>query len=155
MGSHLSRLEDLDGLDIRFLAPAAGTPFGQRNASRPFGAAVSRHAFGPELARRVRGEVDHHAMAVEAAHAGALVQLAVLVDSPELNAHAAPLNDCRGVGATPAAPRCMARSGRAGTSEPGGGITEQRAGSNRQRRPANGSCRWLPSPAHEIALRCR
>src|SRR5262249_47396356 len=96
----LPRLEDFNGLDIRFLAPAASTPFGQRNASRPFGAAVGRHALGPELAGRVRGEVDHHAMAVEAAHAGALVQLAVLVDSLELDAHAVPLKDCRSVVAT-------------------------------------------------------
>src|SRR5262245_40852387 len=88
--SHLPRLEDLDGLDIRFLAPAASTAFGQRTASRPLGAAVGRHALGPELVGRVRSEVDHHAMAVYAAHAGALVQLAVLVDSPELDAHAAP-----------------------------------------------------------------
>jgi len=74
----------------------------------------------------VRGEVDHDAMAVDAAHAGALVQPAVLVDSPELDAHAAPLNDCRGVMATPAAPRCLARSGRAGTLELGGELTYQR-----------------------------
>src|SRR5262245_15141004 len=56
--SHLPRLEDLDGLDIRFLAPAAGIAFGQRTASRPFGAAEGRDALGPELAGRVRGEVD-------------------------------------------------------------------------------------------------
>jgi len=37
------------------------------------------------------------------------------------------LNDCRGVVATPAAPRCMARSGRAGTSELGGELTYQRS----------------------------
>src|SRR5262245_35668230 len=124
--SHLPRLEDLDGFDIRFLAPAASTAFGQRKASRPFGAAEGRDALGPELARRVRGEVDHHAMAVEAAHAGALVRLAVLVDSLELDAHAAPLKDCRGVLATPAAPRCLARSGRAHTLELGGELTYQR-----------------------------
>src|SRR5262249_30005862 len=88
--SHLPRLEDLNGLDVRVLAPAASTPFGQRKASRPFGAAEGRHALGPELAGRVCGEVDHHAMAVEAAHAGAVVRLAVLVDSLELDAHAAP-----------------------------------------------------------------
>src|SRR5262249_47330186 len=51
--SHLPRLEDLDGLDIRFLAPAANAPFGQCKASPPFGAAVGRHALGPELAGRV------------------------------------------------------------------------------------------------------
>ena len=38
VASHLPRLEDLDGLDIRFLAPAASTAFGQRKASHPFGA---------------------------------------------------------------------------------------------------------------------
>src|SRR5262249_7812306 len=84
------RLEDLDILDIQFLAPAASTPFGQRRASRPFGAAEGRHALGPELAGRARGEMDHHTMAVEAAHAGAVVQPAVLVDGLELDAHAAP-----------------------------------------------------------------
>jgi hypothetical protein len=51
-------------------------------------------------------------MAVEAAHAGALVQLAVLVDSLELDAHAAPLKDCRGVMATPVALRAMGMRGR-------------------------------------------
>jgi hypothetical protein len=90
MTSNLPRLEDLDGLHIRFLAPAAGIAFGQRTAFRPFGVAAGRDALGPELARRVRGEVDHHAMAVDAAHASALVQLVVLVDSHELDAHAAP-----------------------------------------------------------------
>ena len=35
---HFPRLDDLDGLDIRFLAPAASTAFGQRKASRPLGA---------------------------------------------------------------------------------------------------------------------
>jgi hypothetical protein len=98
MTSNLPRLEDLDGLHIRFLAPAAGIAFGQRTAFHPFGVAAGRDALGPELARRVRGEVDHHAMAVEAAHASALVQLSVLVDSLELDAHAAPLKDCRGGG---------------------------------------------------------
>jgi hypothetical protein len=48
-------------------------------------------------------------MAVDAAHASALVRLAVLVDSLELGAHAAPLNDCGGIAATPAAPRWAAR----------------------------------------------
>ena len=75
----MPRLEDLDGLDIRLLAPAAGTVFGQHTVSCPFSAAMGRHALGPELTWRVRGEVDHHAMAVEAAHAGAFVRLAVLV----------------------------------------------------------------------------
>src|SRR5262249_34074398 len=72
----LPRLKDLDGLDIRFLAPAPGIAFGQRTASRPFGAAVGRDALGPELARRVRGEMDHDAVRVDAAPAAALVHLA-------------------------------------------------------------------------------
>ena len=58
-GSPLPRLEDLDGLDIRFRAPAAGLAFGHRTAFLPFGVAARRNALGPELARRVRGEVDH------------------------------------------------------------------------------------------------
>jgi len=112
---------------VRFLAPVAGLALGQRTASRPFGAAVGRHALGPELTRRVRGEVDHHAMAVEAAHAGALVWLAVLVNSLELDAQALLLNDCRGVVATPAAPRSMVGSRPAGKSELGGELTYQRS----------------------------
>src|SRR6516225_5905505 len=87
MGSHLSRLEDLDGLDIRFLAPAAGTAFGQRTASRPFGAAVGRDGLGPDPARRVRGEVDHDAVRVDAARAAALVHLARGIGGFELDAH--------------------------------------------------------------------
>jgi hypothetical protein len=55
MTSNLPRLEDLDGLHIRFLAPAAGIAFDQRTAFRPFGVAAGRDALGPELARRVRG----------------------------------------------------------------------------------------------------
>jgi hypothetical protein len=68
-------------------------------------------------------------MAVEAAHAGALVQLAVLVDSLELDAlgYGAPLKDCRGMVATPAAPRSMAGSRPAGKSELGGELTYQRS----------------------------
>jgi hypothetical protein len=60
-------------------------------------------------------------MAVEAAHASALVQLSVLVDSLELDAHAAPLKDCRGVGRPRAAPHCMAEL----ASELGGELTYQ------------------------------
>src|SRR6516165_11307149 len=85
--SHLPRLEDLNRLDIRFLAPAASTPFGQRKASRPFGAAVSRHALGPELAGRVRGEVDRDAVRVDAAPAVALVHLAGGIGGLEPEAH--------------------------------------------------------------------
>src|SRR5262249_53052331 len=121
------RLEDLDGLDVRFLAPAASTPFGPRKACRPFGAAEGHHALGPELAGRVRGKVDHHTMAGDAAHAGAVVRLGGRGVSLELDAHAAPLNDCRNMAATPAAPRCMTRSGRADTSELGSELTYQRS----------------------------
>jgi len=85
--SHLPRLKDLDGLDIRFLAPAVGIAFGQHTASRPFGAAVGRDALGPELARRVRGEVDHHAVRVDAAPVAALVHLAGGISGLELEAH--------------------------------------------------------------------
>jgi hypothetical protein len=87
----LLRLEDLDGLDIQLLAPAAGIAFGQLQAFRPLGVAEGHDTLGPEPAGRVRGEVDHHAMAVEAAHAGTFVRLAVLIDSLQLDAHAAPL----------------------------------------------------------------
>ena len=90
----------------------------QRLALRSASARLSAHSawlhaatpLGPELTRRVRGEVDHHAMAVDAAHASALVQLVVLVDSLELDAHAAPLNDGRDMVATPAAPRSLTGS---------------------------------------------
>jgi len=133
---------------MRFLAPAAGAPFGPRNASRPFGAAVGRDALGPELARRVRGEVDHHAMAVRAAHASALVQLAVLVDSPELDAHAAPLKDCRGIAANPAAPPPPRQSWEVNSRTNGYEVVGSAD-------PRTGSCRWLTWPACEIAPRCQ
>jgi hypothetical protein len=45
--SQLPRPEDLDGLDIGFLAPAAGSMFGQRTASRPLGVAEGRDTLGP------------------------------------------------------------------------------------------------------------
>src|SRR5215472_2511694 len=61
-GTPLPRLEDLDGLDIRFRAPAARLAFGHPTAFLPFGVAARRNALGPELARRVRGEVDHDAV---------------------------------------------------------------------------------------------
>jgi hypothetical protein len=85
--SHLPRLEDLDGLDIRFLAPAAGLSFGRRAASFPFGVAERRDACGPELARRVRGEVDHDAVRVDTPRAAALVHLAGGIGRLELDAH--------------------------------------------------------------------
>jgi len=86
---------------------------------------MGRHACGPEPARGVRGEVDHHAMAVDAVHASALVQLAVLVNSLELGAHGAPLSDCRDMMAITAAPRSLAGSSPAGRSELGGELTYQ------------------------------
>jgi hypothetical protein len=83
----MPRLEDLDGLDIRFFAPAAGIAFGKRTACRPFGVAAGRDALGPELARRVRGEMDHDAMRVDVARAAALVHFAVTIGGLELDAH--------------------------------------------------------------------
>jgi hypothetical protein len=83
--SHLPRLEDLDGLDIRFLAPAAGLSFGQLTASRPLGVAAGHDTLGPELARRLRGEVDHDAVRVDADCAAALVDLAGGIDGLKLD----------------------------------------------------------------------
>src|SRR5262245_61668554 len=83
--SHLNCLEDLDGLDTRFLAPAAGFALGQRTAPHPFSVAAGRDPLEPELARRVRGEVDHDAVRVDVAHAAALVHLAGGVGGLELD----------------------------------------------------------------------
>jgi hypothetical protein len=85
--SHLPRLEDLDGLDIRFLPPAAGIAFGQLPACRPVGVAAGHDTLGPELARRVRGEVDHNAVRVDADCAAALVDLAAGIDGLKLDEH--------------------------------------------------------------------
>jgi hypothetical protein len=87
MASHLPRLKDLDGLDTRFLAPAAGFALGQRTAPHPFSVAAGRDALGPELARRVRGEVDHDAVRVDVAHAAALVYFAGGIGGLELDPH--------------------------------------------------------------------
>ena len=87
MPSHLPGLDDLDGLHIRFLAPAAGLALGQRTASHPFGVAAGRNALGPELARRVCGEVDHDAVRVDVALAAALVHLTGRICSLELDPH--------------------------------------------------------------------
>ena len=83
----MPRLKNLDGLDTRFLAPAAGFALGQRTASHPFGVAAGRDALGPELARRVRGEVDHDAVRVDVAYAAALVHLAGGIGGLELDPH--------------------------------------------------------------------
>src|SRR6478736_7322480 len=85
MASHSPRLKDLDGLDTRFLAPAAGFALGQCTASHPFSVAAGRDALGPELARRVRGEVDHDAVRVDVPHAAALVHLAGGIGGLELD----------------------------------------------------------------------
>ena len=80
-------VEDLDGVDIRLFAPATGIAFGQRTACRPFGVAAGRDALGPEVARRVRGEMDHEAVRINMACAAALVHLAAGIGSLELDAH--------------------------------------------------------------------
>jgi hypothetical protein len=49
--------------------------------------AAGRDALGPELARRVRGEVDHDAVRVDVAHAAALVHLAGGICGLELDPH--------------------------------------------------------------------
>ena len=89
------RLKDLDGLDTRVLAPAAGFALGQRTAFHPFGVAVGRDALGRELARRMCGEVDHDAVRVDVAHAAAFVHLAGGIGGLELDAHACSVNSRR------------------------------------------------------------
>jgi hypothetical protein len=85
--THLPRLKDLDGLDTRFLAPAIGIAFGQRTACCPFGVAAGRDALGPEVARRVRGEMDYETVRINMACATALVHLAADIGGLELEAH--------------------------------------------------------------------
>ena len=85
--SHLPRLKDLDGLDTRFLAPAAGFALGQLTTLRPFSVAAGRDALGPELARRVRGEVDYDAVRVDVARATTLVHPAGGIGGLELDPH--------------------------------------------------------------------
>ena len=83
----MPRLKDLDGLDTRFLAPAIGIAFGQRTACCPFGVAAGRDALGPEVARRVRGEMDYETVRINMACATALVHLAADIGGLELEAH--------------------------------------------------------------------
>ena len=83
----MPRLKDLDGLDTRFLAPAAGFALGQRTASRPFGVAAGRDALGPALTWRVRGEMDHETVRINMARAAALVHFAAGIGGFELEAH--------------------------------------------------------------------
>ena len=80
-------VEDLDGVDIRLFAPAIGIAFGQRTACCPFGVAAGRDALGPEVARRVRGEMDHETVRINMARAAALVHLAAGIGGLELDAH--------------------------------------------------------------------
>jgi hypothetical protein len=87
MASHLPRLKDLDGLDTRFLAPAAGFALGQRTAPHPFGVAAGRDTLGPEVARRMRGEMDHETVRINMVCATALVDLAAGIGGLELDAH--------------------------------------------------------------------
>ena len=83
----MPRLEDLDGLDIRFFAPTAGIAFGKRTACGPLGVAAGRDAPGPELARWVRGEMDHETVRINMARTAALVHVAGRVAGLELDAH--------------------------------------------------------------------
>ena len=85
--SRLPRLKDLDGLDARFLAPAAGFALGQRTASHPFGVAAGRDALGPEVARRMGSEMDHETVRINMARAAALAYLAAGIGGLELDAH--------------------------------------------------------------------
>jgi hypothetical protein len=78
----LPRLKDLDGLDTGFLAPAAGFALGQRTARHPFSVAAGRDALGPELAWRVRGEVDHDAVRVDVAALNSEQDLASIPTAP-------------------------------------------------------------------------
>ena len=80
-------VEDLDGVDIRLFAPAIGIAFGQRMAFCPFGVTAGRDALGPEVARRMRGEMDHETVRINTARAAALVHLAAGIGGLELNAH--------------------------------------------------------------------
>ena len=80
-------VEDLDGVDIRLLAPTIGIAFGQRTACYPFSMAAGRDALGPEVARRVRGEMDHDTVRINMARAAALVHLAARIGGLELDAH--------------------------------------------------------------------
>ena len=78
--SQTARLKDFDNVDIWIFAPAAGFALGQGTASRPFGVAAGRDALGPEVARRVRGEMDHETVRINMMHAAALVHPPVTID---------------------------------------------------------------------------
>src|SRR6516162_5970855 len=80
-------VEDLDGVDIRSFAPAIGIALDQRTAFCPFGVAAGRDALRPEVARRVRGEMDHETVRINMACAAARVHLAAGIGGLELDAH--------------------------------------------------------------------
>ena len=80
-------LKDLDRLDIGIFAPAVAFALGQGKASRPLGVGAGRDAFWPEVARRVRGEMDHETVRINMACAAALVHLAAGIGGLELDAH--------------------------------------------------------------------
>jgi hypothetical protein len=84
----LLHLKNLDGLDMRVFAPAAGFALGQRTGSRPFGVAAGRNALGPEVARRVGGEMDHETMRINMPRAAAPVHPPVTIGDFELEAQA-------------------------------------------------------------------
>ena len=84
----MRRLKDLDRLDIWIFAPAARFSLGQRTASRPFGVGAGRDALRPEVARRVRGEMDHETMRVNMARAAALMHPTVTINDLEFEAQA-------------------------------------------------------------------
>ena len=69
----------------------------QRLAVRSASARLAAHSAGckprcpwPELARRVRGEMDHEAVRINTARAAALVHLAGGIGGLELDAHITP-----------------------------------------------------------------
>jgi len=84
----LRRLKDLDRLDICIFAPAVAFALGQRKAFRPFGVGAGRDALGPEVARQVRGEMDHQTVRINTARAAALMHPPVTIDDLELEAQA-------------------------------------------------------------------
>ena len=82
----MSRLKDLDGLDIRIFTPAAALALGQRADSCPFGVAEGRDALGPEVAQWVHGEMGHETVRINMARAAALMHPPVTVGDLELEA---------------------------------------------------------------------
>jgi hypothetical protein len=77
-------VKNLDGLYIRVFAPAARFALGQRKTSCPFGVAAGRDAPGPEVARGVRGEMDHETVRINVARVAALMHPPVTINDLEL-----------------------------------------------------------------------